>query len=130
MQSRVVRAGYASTPDEGIKDPAHDSGKSRRAGSHRQANAGSSGIRNRRMINRAIKMGMCSIFLVYAFISQAMFEAFACRDLGPETGSWLAVDFTLPKMVAAGCVPAVEDQRILLSQVCVRGDLLSRPDAE
>ena len=96
MQSRVVRAGYASNPDEGIKDPAHDSGKSRRAGSNRQTNARSSGIRNRRMINRPIKMA----------------------------------DITLPKMVAAVCVPAVEDQRILLSRVCVRGDLLSRPDAE
>lgn len=45
------------------------------------------------MFDRAIKMSFAAIFLVYAFIAQAMFESFACRDLGPELGSWLAVDY-------------------------------------
>jgi hypothetical protein len=43
------------------------------------------------MQDRAVKMGFAAVFLVYAFLTQTVFEAFACRDLGE--GIYLAVDY-------------------------------------
>ena len=46
------------------------------------------------MDDRAVKMSFAAIFLVYAFLTQTVFEAFACRDLGD--GEYLAVDYQTP----------------------------------
>eukprot|EP01049_Picozoa_sp_SAG25_P004266 SAG25_NODE_265_length_10686_cov_15.394163_4_plen_615_part_00 len=39
------------------------------------------------------KMMFASLFLLYPFVSQTTFQAFACRDLGDA--SWLAVDYQI-----------------------------------
>jgi hypothetical protein len=44
------------------------------------------------MKNRCIQMALTAVFLSYAFVSQAFFQGFACKQLGPEE-SYLAVDF-------------------------------------
>ena len=40
------------------------------------------------------KMIFAALFLLYPFVSQTTFQAFACRDLG--SASWLAVDYQVP----------------------------------
>jgi hypothetical protein len=40
------------------------------------------------------KMGFAALFLVFPFVSQTMFEAFVCRDIGGQT--FLAIDYQVP----------------------------------
>ena len=44
------------------------------------------------IVNRCIKMVFLTLFLIYPFVSQTVFQGFSCRRLG-EDEEWLEVDF-------------------------------------